>query len=101
MFGRFASIIVIIGLLSLHWLAIYDFSRHSTNLVINAVLVNIPLRLTLTQVSTAIAIFLLIAAIIVNQIAVRTLGKFFDRLTIKAEHQLITTGIYGLVRHPI
>jgi protein-S-isoprenylcysteine O-methyltransferase Ste14 len=48
-----------------------------------------------------VAIFLIVSSIIINQVAVRSLGKFFDRLTIKPEHQLVTTGIYTLVRHPI
>jgi protein-S-isoprenylcysteine O-methyltransferase Ste14 len=41
------------------------------------------------------------SSIIINQAAVGTLGKLFDRLTIKPEHQLVTSGIYSLVRHPI
>ena len=49
----------------------------------------------------SIAILLIISSILINQTAIRTLGEFFDRLTIKPEHQLITTGIYSQVRHPI
>ncbi|WP_414570686.1 isoprenylcysteine carboxylmethyltransferase family protein [Nostoc sp. CCY 9925] len=36
-----------------------------------------------------------------SQVAIKTLGKFFDRLTIKSDYQLVTDGIYGLIRHPI
>ncbi|HEY9669888.1 MAG TPA: isoprenylcysteine carboxylmethyltransferase family protein [Waterburya sp.] len=88
--GRLASIIQITGLLGVHWLAIYDFShahKHESYAIEAAL--------------TTVAIFLIVLSIIINQIAVRTLGKFFDRLTIKPEHQLITTGIYSWVQHPI
>lgn len=50
---------------------------------------------------TVSAIALIGAAIAVNQVAIKTLGKFFDRLTIKSDHQLVTDGIYSLIRHPI
>jgi protein-S-isoprenylcysteine O-methyltransferase Ste14 len=88
--GRLASIIQIIGLLSVHWLAIYDFF-HAQNHESYAIEV----------ASTTVGISFIVLSIIINQIAVRTLGKFFDRLTIKPEHQLITTGIYSWVQHPI
>ncbi len=88
-FGRLAKIVIIFGLGGVHWLAIYDYSRSQdlnnfTDLIINIV-----------------ATCLIVGSIIINQIAVRTLGKFFDRLIIKPEHQLINTGIYSQVRHPI
>ena len=47
------------------------------------------------------AISLVAVAILVNSVALKTLGKFFDRLTIKADHQLVTEGLYSWVRHPI
>ncbi|MEM9214326.1 MAG: isoprenylcysteine carboxylmethyltransferase family protein [Cyanobacteria bacterium P01_F01_bin.150] len=47
------------------------------------------------------SIGLVSAAILVSQVAISTLGKFFDRLTIKVDHQLVTDGIYGSIRHPI
>ena len=90
LFGRLAMRIVILGLGSVHWLAIYDYSHlHSIN--------NNPVDLVINIV----AIFLVIASIIINQIAVKTLGEFFDRLIIQPEHQLIKTGIYSRIRHPI
>ncbi len=88
--GRIASLVTVIGLLGVHWLSIYTFANHSINLTTLA-----------NRASIAIAILLVIAAIIVSQIAIRTLGKFFDRLIIKSDHQLVTEGIYGSVRHPI
>ena len=56
---------------------------------------------TLGQCLTLVAIGLVCTAILVNQVAIKTLGKFFDRLTIKVDHQLVTDGIYSVVRHPI
>lgn len=88
--GRLASLIQITGLLGVHWLAIYDFSRAQNH-------ESYAIKVALTTIS----IVLIILSIIINQMAVRTLGKFFDRLTIKPEHQLITTGIYSWVQHPI
>ena len=88
--GRLASLITVFGLLGVHWLTLYNFSiQHQT------------LNPALEQVLTVTAIALIFTAILVIQIAIRTLGKFFDRLTIKSDHQLITDGIYSLIRHPI
>jgi protein-S-isoprenylcysteine O-methyltransferase Ste14 len=88
--GRVASLITVVGLISVHWLAVYTFSvrAESFNLIAN-------------RAWDAIGISLEIAAIVVSQIAIRTLGKFFDRLAIKSDHRLVTEGIYGFVRHPI
>jgi len=59
------------------------------------------LNTAVAQGLTVSAIALIGAAIAVNQVAIKTLGKFFDRLTIKSDHQLVTDGIYSLIRHPI
>ncbi len=88
--GRLAFAVQIVGFFGVHWFAIYDFSR-SQYLMSSAA----------STVLVRAAIFLIVSSIIINQVAVRSLGKFFDRLTIKPEHQLVTTGIYTLVRHPI
>jgi protein-S-isoprenylcysteine O-methyltransferase Ste14 len=88
--GRAASLVTVVGLIGVHWLAIYTFSMRAenTNLILNNRL-------------NAIGISLVVTAIFVSQIAIRTLGKFFDRLAIKSDHRLVTEGIYGFVRHPI
>jgi protein-S-isoprenylcysteine O-methyltransferase Ste14 len=86
--GRIASVITVIGLVGVHWLAIYTFSLDDR-------------IVTLDRFLSAIAIILVCAAILVSQVAIKTLGKFFDRLAIKTDHRLVTEGIYGLVRHPI
>ncbi|MDJ0733062.1 MAG: isoprenylcysteine carboxylmethyltransferase family protein [Nostocaceae cyanobacterium] len=89
--GRLASLIGIIGILGVHWLSLYDFALKSeTNHIISG-----------DRTFSIVAIALSLTAIIVNQIAIRTLGKFFDRLAIKSDHQLVKNGIYNIIRHPI
>jgi protein-S-isoprenylcysteine O-methyltransferase Ste14 len=84
--GKFAYMVLPVGLLGVHWLAIYDFSQSEN-----------PNMILLSTLS----ITLIVTAIILSQVAIRTLGKFFDRLTIKTDHQLVKEGIYSVVRHPI
>lgn len=85
--GRLASVLTVIGLLGVHWLAIVEFA-HADRAVANLAL-------------DGLALVLLVAAIVTSQIAIRSLGQFFDRLTIKENHSLVTEGIYAVVRHPI
>lgn len=88
--GRLASLVLLVGLLGVHWLAVYDFSRSQA------------LETSTGDVFFVIlSVLLLISSIVVSQAAIGTLGKFFDRLTIKPDHQLVDTGIYSTVRHPI
>lgn len=82
--------ITIVGLLSVHWLTLYTFSLQQQTL--NA---------AVDQCLTVTGIALICSAILVSQVAIKTLGKFFDRLTIKSDHQLVTDGIYSFIRHPI
>jgi len=88
--GQWILAFLSVGICCLHWLAIYDFSRlpHNTE---NAI----------QSIWSVIAMILLGAAITVNQAAIRKLKGFFDRISIKPDHRLITTGIYSQVRHPI
>jgi protein-S-isoprenylcysteine O-methyltransferase Ste14 len=88
--GRVALAITVVGLLSVHWLALYTFSIQNQGL-----------NTLFGQCLTGMAMTLVFAAIVVSQVAIKTLGKFFDRLTIKLDHQLVTDGIYSLIRHPI
>lgn len=88
--GRVASLVTVVGLLSVHWLTLYTFSLPSQSL-----------KTASDRFLTIIAISLICAAILISQVAIKTLGKFFDRLAIKSDHQLVTSGIYSLVRHPI
>ncbi|MCX7886082.1 MAG: isoprenylcysteine carboxylmethyltransferase family protein [Verrucomicrobiae bacterium] len=50
---------------------------------------------------TSLAVAAFVAATAVRLLAIRTLGRLWSlHLEIREEHQLITTGIYGRVRHP-
>lgn len=88
-FKEFSGLVVLAGqfiaFLAIHWGAIYDFSRLSSTE-------------TFWQV---LGIIVVVLAIAVNQLAIRTLKGLFDRITIKPNHQLITSGIYRQVRHPV
>lgn len=84
--GRLAGIIAISGLISVHWLALYEFSARVDG-------VSMPL--------TTVSMTMISAAIVLSQVAIRTLGRFFDRLTIQSDHHLVTDGVYGWIRHPI
>jgi len=84
---RIASVLTAICLVGVHWLAVFDFARGnaaSSNLMFDG-----------------LSVVLLATAVVVSQTAIRTLGQFFDRLTIKENHRLVTEGIYAIVRHPI
>ena len=70
--GRLASLITIVGLLSFHWLAIYTFSNQVQQL-----------NSSIVKSLDVISISLIMSAILVSQVAIKTLGKFFDRLTLK------------------
>lgn len=80
----------IVGLWGMHWLALFDFSRMKSMTVLFGDSISFPVSIVLLATSTLII-----------HISTRTLGKFFDRLTVKKDHALVTTGIYGVVRHPI
>ena len=88
--GRIASLLTIVGLIGVHWVAIFTF----------ATVDRVP-NLLLDRTSAIVGTSLIGSAIIISQVAIRTLGKFFDRLTIKSDHRLVTEGIYSSVRHPI
>ncbi|MGQ9806522.1 MAG: methyltransferase family protein [Chlorobiales bacterium] len=78
------------GLWLIHPLAIYDFAKLKS------------LALVLPETaSMLVAGAVLLTAIVLVHHATRTLGKFFDRLVLKDDHQLITSGIYSVIRHPI
>jgi protein-S-isoprenylcysteine O-methyltransferase Ste14 len=80
----------IVGLWGMHWLAVYDFSKWKSLTMHVGDAVSLPVSLVLMVIAT-----------LVIHTSTRTLGNFFDRLTIKENHQLVTTGIYGVVRHPV
>lgn len=83
--GRLAFIGGTVGLLAAHWLSLYTFAQ----------------RTSVEPLWAIAGLPMIVAALVLSQVAIRTLGRFFDRLTIKQDHQLVTTGVYGVIRHPI
>ena len=42
------------------------------------------------------------SSVVVRSVAIRTLGRYWSlHVEIRPEHRLVTSGIYGVVRHPI
>ena len=82
-------LVYLFGLIGVHWLAIYEFTGLSNN------------KFSVTNLVFTVINIVAIAAIIVNHVAVKIPGHFFDCLVIKEQHQLIPSGIYSKVRHPI
>lgn len=78
------------GLWLAHPVAIYDFANQRSLS-----------HLLPESVSALIAIALMALAIALIHHSTRALGKFFDRIVLKDDHELITKGIYGAIRHPI
>ncbi len=95
--GRIAALVTAIGLIGVHWLAIYTFAigDRGANLAVDNYTIWADRTAAIVGASS------IVAAIIISQVAINTLGKFFDRLTIKTDHRLVTDGIYSSVRHPI
>lgn len=83
--GKVAYPIQFLGLGGAHWLAVYDYSLHTA----------------LEPAWSVLGFALMLIALVVNRLAARELGRFWDRLVIQDEHRLVTSGIYGVVRHPI
>jgi protein-S-isoprenylcysteine O-methyltransferase Ste14 len=83
--GRAAFAVRFVGIFSLHWVSIFQFSQH-------------PQLVTGLQVA-GVALFGL--GLLTNQLAIWKLGRFWDKLVIKDGHRIVQDGIYGLVRHPI
>ena len=87
--GRVASLIGVVGLVAVHWSGIYEHFQFGKENTLNNILFSV------------MGIILILSGVILNQVAVKTLGEFFDRLTSKDQHKLVTSGIYAQVRHPI
>lgn len=83
--GKVAYPIQFLGLGGAHWLAVYDYSQNAAPELLWSI----------------VGLMLMLVALVVNRLAARELGRFWDRLVIQEKHQLVTSGIYSVVRHPI
>lgn len=95
--GRWSLVVFLLGTVSVHWLAIYEFSQLSKSRddIAAIAFANFSIIYAIT------AILLTVSAIAINQVAIAQLGAYFDRLTVKPEQQLVTWGLYNSVRNPI
>jgi protein-S-isoprenylcysteine O-methyltransferase Ste14 len=84
-YGTIAYPIQFLGLGGAHWLAIYEYSLSEAP----------------QWVWSGAGLVLMLAAMVINRLAAKELGRFWDRLVIQDEHRLVTSGIYSVVRHPI
>lgn len=84
--GRFAFFALVLGMLAAHWLALFTFAQQPASGF---------------TVWSGLGLLLAAVGLGINQMAIRTLGRFFDRLAIKEDHELITQGVYSVIRHPI
>jgi protein-S-isoprenylcysteine O-methyltransferase Ste14 len=87
--GKFAAVLRSVGLLGVHWLALYTFSRLDSAGVVGV------------SASAAVGVALMAIAFAVNVLAIRSLGRFWDKLVIKENHRVVSDGIYSVIRHPI
>ena len=96
--GRLAALLTAPGLLAAHWVSLFTFSRSFSDGIGSGSAIE---SSTGVPFFSILGIALALLGLLVNFLATRTLGRFFDRLAIKEGHELVMHGIYGLVRHPI
>ncbi|MDX2129698.1 MAG: isoprenylcysteine carboxylmethyltransferase family protein [Chloroherpetonaceae bacterium] len=91
---------VIFGFWGIHFSAIFDYKLAlSTSLFSffpSTVSIFFP-----REFSFYLGLIVMILSLVLAYSSVGTLGEYFDRLTIKKNQPLITSGVYGVVRHPI
>jgi protein-S-isoprenylcysteine O-methyltransferase Ste14 len=100
--GRVAALLALPGFVLAHGLAVFTFAgRLEAQGAAGAVGTGLSFS-GLTVSGWAIAgLGLGVAGLILNHLATRTLGAFFDRIAIKDNHELVTHGVYARIRHPI
>jgi protein-S-isoprenylcysteine O-methyltransferase Ste14 len=66
-----------------------------------ALVEHLALRRSLVVGWTSLGLLLYLASLLLRNIAIRTLGKFWSlHIEIRPEHQLVRQGIYNVIRHP-
>ncbi len=70
-------------------------------IMIGALVENLLLRPALAWAWTALGLVAYLGSLILRNVAIRTLGKFWSlQVEIRQQHQLIREGIYRYLRHP-
>ncbi len=87
--GKLAAALRVTGLLGVHWLAPYTFAEAFSTTAADF------------GAPAMLGVALMLLAFGVNLSAMRTLGRFWDKLVIKDNHHIVSDGIYGVIRHPI
>jgi protein-S-isoprenylcysteine O-methyltransferase Ste14 len=88
------------GQQQMRWSFLAFFILHTT-IMSGALVEFLFLRRTLVWPATVAGLVLYAASLVVRNVAIRTLGKFWSlQIEIRAEHQFIREGIYRFLRHP-
>lgn len=90
----------IAGQQQMRWSFYAFFSLH-TLIILGALAEFLFVRKTLVWPATAVGLAMYAASLVVRNVAIRTLGKFWSlQIEIRSQHQLVREGIYNHVRHP-
>ena len=88
------------GRLQMRW-SFYAFFILHTVILVGSLVEYLLVRRPLSPVWTGLGLALFGASLIVRNVAIRTLGRFWSlHVEIRSEHQLVREGIYNVVRHP-
>jgi protein-S-isoprenylcysteine O-methyltransferase Ste14 len=88
------------GQREMQW-SFYAFFTLHTLILVGALVEYLVVRPQLSVVWSAIGLVMFATSLIVRNVAIRTLGRFWSlQVEIRSEHQLVREGIYNVVRHP-
>ncbi len=88
------------GQQQMRWSFLAFFILHTT-IMAGALVEFLFVRQTLVWLATVVGLVLYGASLVVRNVAIRTLGKFWSlQIEIRTEHQFIRDGLYRFVRHP-
>ena len=88
------------GQQQMRW-SFYAFFTLHTLILAGALVEYLVVRPRLSPVWIGLGLAMFAASLIVRNVAIRTLGRFWSlHVEIRAEHQLVREGIYNVVRHP-
>jgi len=88
------------GQKQMQW-SFYAFFMLHTLILVGSLLEYLEVRPRLSLTWSAIGLAMFATSLVVRNVAIRTLGKFWSlQVEIRSEHQLVREGIYNVVRHP-
>src|SRR5260221_9342982 len=90
----------IVGQQQMRW-SFYAFFILHTLIMVGALVEFLLSNRTLQWPVTAAGLVLYGASLVVRNVAIRALGRFWSlQIEIRSEHQLVREGIYNYIRHP-